>query len=1073
MLRMKFQTVGPIAFLFIFLLLLSGCSARARADRHLKRGDEYYAKSEFSKAKLEYLNAARKGARDSRVLSRLGECFLREGDVGPAYQCLSDARNLQPTNIVARQTLASLLIAFGQTKKAHDEAEEILKYSPDDPQGLILLAQTSTTPEEIAAARKRLESIQSSAPNNSSVLFSLGLLAEKAKEADKAKDYYQKAVSLDAKQSRYHLALAILSEEKGDTNTADASFKSAVALAPIKSWDRLSYADYLERTGRTPEAQKFLEQTIAQAPDFSRGINALTELLLKEKKLDEAEKYNAKALALSSTDRDGLINRARLKLARGDKAGALAELQELSATRPKDAQVQYQLAVAALANNDPIKARTAIDTAVTLDPKHAQSVILRSELQLTKGEVNDAIVELLRISRENPKLTEPLFLLGQAYRGRGTPNDALPIYQSLAKALPNDVRPYHELGVTYRQLKKTAEAQEAFNQALQIKPDNVASVDELTLIDIFETKNLDAAIARLLPYARKYTNSPMPQFLLAKVYTAQNKPDEAIRALKKSLEIAPNFADAQRALVHMYATTGKQADAIAELEGALKKNPKDTSTLFRLAQLQEAGKDFKAARATYENILKINPTFPPALNNLAIILSDRLNDLDGALGFAGKAREIAPADPIIGDTYGWILWRKGDFQRALSVLSQSSEKLAQNAEARSHLGMAQYSAGLENDAVSSLELAVTNKAEFAGKDVARNALTILKINPAQATVENLQLLRETLQKQAWDSIAQLRLAQVLDSQKKWEEAAQAYDSVLKLNPRSTVALLRLAELNCFTFAKPERGLEYARQAWSISQDPALAAMLGPVGSVAGDFKWASSILSQARRAQPNDKRLAFYEAIAAYGLGNISQARRTFAEVEGTHAVGALAKQALPLLDYQLNSADSTAAANAAKAALQIDPKFAPAIIADGLLAEEKKDWTGARARYEEVLKNSPAHIVAQRQLGLLLAEKLNDDQRASELLVTVKSALPGDSEITKTLGKIAYRRADYTEAARLLRDASLKLPKDPDLLYHLGMAQYHLNDPQSKDILARALKLDSNSTMAASARKALEELNR
>src|SRR5262249_7465647 len=156
--------------------------------------------------------------------------------------------------------------------------------------------------------------------------------------------------------------------------------------------------------------------------------------------------------------------------------------------------------------------------------------------------------------------------------------------------------------------------------------------------------------------------------------------------------------------------------------------------------------------------------------------------------------------------------------------------------------------------------------------------------------------------------------------------------VLKLNPRSTLALVRLAELNCFTFAKPERGLEYARQAWNISQDPAVAVTLGPIGSVAGDFKWASPILSQARRAQPNDNRLAFYEAITTYGLGNISQARVTFAEIQSSDSTGALAKDALLLLDYQLNAGDPTAAASAAQAALQIDPKFAPAIIANGFI---------------------------------------------------------------------------------------------------------------------------------------------
>jgi tetratricopeptide (TPR) repeat protein len=1071
---MKPQTLRKTVFLLfsVVLLLASGCSAQ-RAERHVKRGDDYYAKSEFSKAKLEYLYAIRKGKRDSGVFSRLGDCFLKEGDVRPAYKCLTDARDLQPTNIVARQTIASLLLAFGEIKRAHDETEEILKLAPDDPQALTLLAQTAITPEEIASARKRLESMQASAPDNGAVLFALGVLAEKSNESDLAKTYYEKAIARDAKQSRFHVALARISEARGDTNSADSSFKTAVSLAPIRSWDRLGYADYLARNHRTDEAQKFLEQTIAQAPDFSRAINSLTELLLKNRKLEEAEKYNSKALALSPTDRDALINRAQLKLHRGDRAGALADLQELAVTRSKDAIVQHQLAVVALANNDPIKARAALDSAVTLDPKLAQAVILRSELQLARGEVNEAIAELLRISRENPKMPEPLFVLAQAYRARGTPNDALPIYKALVKALPNDVRPYYEMGLAYRQLKQIPEAQQAFAKALQIKPDHVESVDQLTLIDIFETKNLDAALARLRPYAQKYTNSPMAYLLMAKVLTAQNKPDEAIRALKKCLEIRPDFDDAQRALVHLYASTGKQSEAVAQLEDAIKKNPKDATSLFRLAQLQEASQHFTEARATYEKILTVTTNSAPALNNVAVILSDRLNDLNAALDYATKARELAPTDPLIGDTFGWILWRKGDFQRALPALAQSTEKLANNPEAKSHLGLAQYSVGLENDAITSLEFAVKTQAEFSSKEMARHALAVLKVNPAKTSPQDVQLLRDTLKKQSWDAVAQLRLAQVLDRQNQSEQAAQEYEAALKLNPRSTVALTRLAELNCFTFGKPERGVEYAKQAWAVSKDVSLASALGPVGCVAGDFKWASPLIAQARRAQPNDARLAFYDGLASYGLGNISPARDAFAQVAISDKIGVLAKQALALLDYQMKAADAAAAAGAATAAFQIDPSFAPALVVTGLVAEDKKDFPAARARYEELLKKFPAHMVGQRQLGLLLAENLNDDQRATQLLTAVKAAVPADSQVTKSLGKIAFRRGDYTEAARLLRDASLKLPNDSDLLYHLGLAQYHLNDRQSKDILARALKLDSSATLAASARKALEELNK
>lgn len=46
-----------------------------------------------------------------------------------------------------------------------------------------------------------------------------------------------------------------------------------------------------------------------------------------------------------------------------------------------------------------------------------------------------------------------------------------------------------------------------------------------------------------------------------------------------------------------------------------------------------------------------------ALNNLAYALA--LDDPDEALKFAEKAVEIAPDEPTVQDTLGWVCYRKG------------------------------------------------------------------------------------------------------------------------------------------------------------------------------------------------------------------------------------------------------------------------------------------------------------------------------------------------------------------------------------------------------------------------------
>ena len=76
-----------------------------------------------------------------------------------------------------------------------------------------------------------------------------------------------------------------------------------------------------------------------------------------------------------------------------------------------------------------------------------------------------------------------------------------------------------------------------------------------------------------------------------------------------------------------------------------------------------------------------------ALNNLAYLYAERLNDLDKAYDLARKARDLQGNDPAIADTLGWVLSKRGDYQQALTILQESAEKLPDNPEIQFHLGM--------------------------------------------------------------------------------------------------------------------------------------------------------------------------------------------------------------------------------------------------------------------------------------------------------------------------------------------------------------------------------------------------
>src|SRR5215510_5252331 len=109
--------------------------------------------------------------------------------------------------------------------------------------------------------------------------------------------------------------------------------------------------------------------------------------------------------------------------------------------------------------------------------------------------------------------------------------------------------------------------------------------------------------------------------------------------------------------------------------------------------IYEGKGDFAKAQQAYEKILKINPRFAPAANNLAWIYLDHGGDKEKALELAQRAKESAPEDAYVSDTLGWILYKRGVYQRAFALIRESASKLPDNPVIQYHLGLASLKVG--------------------------------------------------------------------------------------------------------------------------------------------------------------------------------------------------------------------------------------------------------------------------------------------------------------------------------------------------------------------------------------------
>ena len=128
------------------------------------------------------------------------------------------------------------------------------------------------------------------------------------------------------------------------------------------------------------------------------------------------------------------------------------------------------------------------------------------------------------------------------------------------------------------------------------------------------------------------------------------------------------------------------------------------------------------AEKYYRETLEIDPQNALAANNLAFILAEGDGNLKEALDLASKAKEIAPDDPNIMDTLGWVYLKNEYYDFALMELKEAAAKLDDIPQVQYHLGMAWYKKGEKEKARDAFEKALGLGGTFKGAEKARSVL---------------------------------------------------------------------------------------------------------------------------------------------------------------------------------------------------------------------------------------------------------------------------------------------------------------------------------------------------------------
>ena len=139
--------------------------------------------------------------------------------------------------------------------------------------------------------------------------------------------------------------------------------------------------------------------------------------------------------------------------------------------------------------------------------------------------------------------------------------------------------------------------------------------------------------------------------------------------------------------------------AQALLDEGLAEHPDNIELLYSRSLVHEKLGNLAATEKDLRAIIERDTNNASALNALGYTLANRTDRYDEALELIQRALAIKPNDPAIRDSLGWVLYKRGEYNKALGHLRAAMNTMP-DPEVAAHLGEVLWATGEEDEARS-------------------------------------------------------------------------------------------------------------------------------------------------------------------------------------------------------------------------------------------------------------------------------------------------------------------------------------------------------------------------------------
>jgi tetratricopeptide (TPR) repeat protein len=456
-----------------------------------------------------------------------------------------------------------------------------------------------------------------------------------------ADSLYKKCLEINPKSGVVNFELSGIFLTLNQPKKALEYANTAVTIDPKNEWYLSNLALAYKESGNHKKSAEIFSKLIEIKPDKISYLFSLNEELLNGSKYKNALKVLNKIEARIGISEDLSIQKHQIYVFLKNKKKAINELKKLIAFNPENIRGIGLLAEFYQNINKPKESKNLLDKMMFIDSSNGLVRLSLFQFNYKNGEIIKAYKELLYVMKsievENNLKKQMLLQISYDEKSPFNINQICELAESYLKSDFKSSEVLLLLGNLKMHQRKEDTACFYIRESLKINPLPFEAWTQLISSTLSRNK-LKATIKDSKNAIESHPNQPFLYLALGIALNQKNKFESAVENLEKGKSLVFNNS-------FLESDFDQQ---IGDSYYGLKK--------------------FKIAFDYYEMSLSLNPENINLLNNYSYYLALQKINLERAKELILKVIEKFPNNTTYMDTYGWVMFQIGDYEKAEQVL---------------------------------------------------------------------------------------------------------------------------------------------------------------------------------------------------------------------------------------------------------------------------------------------------------------------------------------------------------------------------------------------------------------------